>query len=65
MVSVQAMPELPAEDPFWQMIQGFWAEQRLRGHVPRTAEEVEAERRAVRDEWEARSQRLESQELGP
>ena len=53
-VTVVPMPELPKEDPFWQMMQRIWEGQKARGHVPRSAKEVEAERRAVREEWEER-----------
>jgi hypothetical protein len=58
-VTVQPLPELPADDPFWQRMQAIWNEQKARGHVPRSAEEVEAERAAVRDEWEERQQEIE------
>jgi hypothetical protein len=59
-VQVTLVPvlELPQDDPFWQLMRGIWAGQKARGHVPRSAEEVEAERRAVRDEWEERSARI-------
>ena len=46
-VIVQALPELPDGDPFWDMMRSIWAGQKARGHVPRSAEEVEAERRLV------------------
>jgi hypothetical protein len=48
LVTIQPAMQLPADDPFWQIMQGIWAEQRARGHVPRSAEEVEAERKARR-----------------
>ena len=53
-VTVVPMPELSPDDPFRQMMRGIWAGQKARGHVPRSAEDVEAERRAVRDEWDER-----------
>jgi 50S ribosomal subunit-associated GTPase HflX len=58
-VTVQPMPELPKDDPFWQMMQEIWAGQQARGHVPRGTEEVEAERRQLRQEWEDRMQEIE------
>jgi hypothetical protein len=42
----------PPHDPFWEMMERLWAGQRARGHMPRSVEEVEAERRALRDESE-------------
>jgi hypothetical protein len=53
-VTVMPMPELPKDDPFWQMIQRIWDGQKARGHVPRSAEEAEAERKAMREEWDER-----------
>jgi hypothetical protein len=58
-VTVVPMPELSKDDPFWQQMEAIWAAQRLRGHVPRTVQEVEAERQAVREEWEERMRRIE------
>ena len=51
-VIVQPLVQPPPDDPFWQMMQGIWAGQKARGHVARSAEEVEAARRALRDESE-------------
>ena len=50
-VVVQPLPDL-SSDPFWQSMQAIWAGQVARGHVPRSAEDVESERRAVRQEME-------------
>jgi hypothetical protein len=58
-VTVVPLPELPADDPFWQRMQAIWANQRARGHVPRSAADVEAERQAAREEWEVRMRRIE------
>lgn len=58
-VIVQALPELPEGDRFWNMMQSIWAGQRARGHVPRSAEEVEKERRETRNNWEERQQAIE------
>jgi len=58
-VIVQPLPELPRADPFWQRMQALWDAQKAQGHVPRAVEEVERERRPVRDEWEERLRRHE------
>ena len=57
-VTLVPLPELPEDDPFWQLLRGIWAGQKARGHVPRSAEDVEAERRSVRDEWDERMERI-------
>jgi len=56
---VQPLPELPKDDPFWQMMEGIWAAQKARGHVPRTKEEIDAEIGALRDESEGEMQAVE------
>jgi hypothetical protein len=48
-VTVQPAPE---EGSLAALMERIWAGQRARGFVPRTAEQVEAERRAMRDESE-------------
>jgi hypothetical protein len=58
-ITIVPIPDLPPDDPFWQRMQTLWAAQRARGHVPRSAEEVQEERRAVRDQWEERMRRIE------
>ncbi len=58
-VVLRPVPELPSDDPFWQRMQAIWDGQKARGFVPRSAQEVEAERRRVRQEWEERMQRIE------
>jgi hypothetical protein len=50
-VVVQPLPDV-SSDPFWQGMEAIWAGQAARGHVPRSAEDVEAERKAVRQEME-------------
>jgi len=40
------------EDLFMARMETIWAGQKVRGHTPRSAEEVERERRALRDEFE-------------
>ncbi len=54
----ESAPELPQGDPFWQMMQDIWDGQKARGHVPRSVEEIEAEQRELRDEWEARQEAI-------
>jgi hypothetical protein len=58
-ITVVPLPELPVDDPFWQRMQAIWQGQRARGHLPRTTEEVESDRRAVREEWEERMGQIE------
>ncbi len=58
-VIVQALPELPDGDPFWDLMKSIWGEQKARGHVPRSVEEVEAERREVREGWARRQEAIE------
>ena len=50
-VIVQPLPDLTS-DPFWQRLEAMWAAQKARGHEARTADEVEAGRRALREEME-------------
>ena len=57
-VTVVPVPDLPTDDPFWQTMNRVWAGQKDRGHVPRSAEAVEAERELVREEWEERMQAI-------
>ncbi len=61
----EAPPQLPPDDPFWQRMQAIWGAQQAAGHVHRSAADVEAERRRMRDEWEDHQQALERlQEAG-
>lgn len=43
----------------WQFFERMWAEQREKGHVPRTREEIDAELEAARQEDEERMQEFE------
>jgi hypothetical protein len=56
---VEPLPDLPKDDPFWQMMEGIWAAQKSRGHVSRTKEEIDAEIRLMRDEAEEEVQEVE------
>jgi hypothetical protein len=58
-VTMVPVPELPKDDPFWQRMEAIWADQKRRGHVARSVQEVEAERQAVREEWDQRIRRIE------
>jgi hypothetical protein len=42
----------PLGAEFFQMMEGIWAAQKARGHVPRTVEEVQAERSAMRGQMD-------------
>ena len=43
----------------WQFFERLWAEQRAKGHVPRTREQIDAELEAARQEDEERMQEFE------
>ena len=61
---VQPLPELPKDDPFWQMMEGIWARRKAAELTPRSTEEVEAQRRAIRedvDEEIERARRLQDE----
>lgn len=52
-------PELPKDDPFWQMMRSIWEGQQARGHVSRSAEEIDAEVRESREGWDERQRQIE------
>lgn len=52
-------PPQPLGADFFQMMEEIWAGQKARGHVPRTEEEVEAERREMREGWAKRQESIE------
>src|ERR1035438_3918633 len=54
---VQPLPELPKDDPFWQMMKRIWADREAAELTPRSTEEVEAQRRALRDDVEQEIER--------
>lgn len=58
-VTMVPVAQLPQDDPFWQRMQAIWTNQKHRGHIARSVEEVEAERRVLREEWEERMRRIE------
>jgi len=53
-VTVRVLPlaVLPEGDPFFDMLKGIWAVRAQAGLTPRTVEEVEAQRRQLRDDSE-------------
>src|SRR5262245_34703359 len=53
-VTLVPVAELPEKDPFRQRMEAIWAGQKARGHVPRSVADVEAERQAMREEWDER-----------
>jgi hypothetical protein len=57
-VTLAPWPLLPQDDPFWQMMQKIWDGQKARGHVARRDLEVEAERDAMREEWDTRMREI-------
>jgi hypothetical protein len=52
-------PPQPLGEDFFQMMEEIWAGQKARGHVPRTEEEVEAERKEMRSGWAKRQEAIE------
>jgi hypothetical protein len=50
-VVIQPLPDMP-DDTFLQRMEAIWAGQQARGHVPRSVEQVESERRALREEMD-------------
>ena len=43
----------------WAMMEQIWADLKASGHVPRSVEQIEAERQAFRDQWDERQEALE------
>ena len=59
-VLVQPLPQLPADDPFWQSMQSIWDAQKGQGHLPRTREQIDAELQGLEDEAEAEMRAVET-----
>ena len=55
-VMVETSNELPRPDRFWAMMEQLWNDLKVSGHVPRSVEEIEAERQAFREEWDERQE---------
>jgi hypothetical protein len=67
-VTLQPVPELPAGDPFFDMLKGIWATRAAAGLIPRSVEEVEAQRQQLREQTEheiASAIRLQEHTLPP
>ena len=60
-VETVAEPSRPAR--FWTMMDQIWSDLKASGHVPRSVEEIEAERQAFREEWDERQVALEQIQL--
>ena len=58
-VTVETVMEASRPDRFWAMMRQIWDDLKNSGHVPRSVEEIEAERQAYRDEWDERQDSLE------
>ena len=58
-VTVETVTEPTRPDRFWAMMDQIWADLKASGRVPRSVEEIEAERQAFRDEWDERQAALE------
>jgi len=54
---VQPLPELPKDDPFWEMMERIWAARAAAGLSPRSTEDVETQRKALREEVEREIER--------
>jgi hypothetical protein len=57
-VTVQPVLDLTQTD-VWQVLERIWADQRARGHVPRSREAIDADITAMRQEDEERMQAIE------
>jgi len=53
------LSQLAGTSDFFQMMEEIWAGQRARSHIPRTEEEVEAERRELWLGWAIRQEGIE------
>jgi hypothetical protein len=49
-VVLRSLPQLPANDPFFAMLQEIWDARARAGLTPRSVAEVEAQRQRLRDE---------------
>jgi hypothetical protein len=56
LVTIQPVFQPPPDDPFWQRMEAIWADQRARGHVPRTKEEIDGELRSFSQDADAEIQ---------
>jgi len=60
-VTIQPIsPQSQAKEDLWIVMERIWAEQRARGLVPRTRQEIDAEIDAIRDEAEEEMREVEA-----
>jgi hypothetical protein len=52
-------PPRPREST-WVVLERIWAQNKAEGRVPPTAEQIDAEINAMRDEWEERMEEIEA-----
>jgi hypothetical protein len=57
-VSIQPFADL-SRTPVWQFLEKIWGEQKARGHVARSREEIDADIAAMRQEDEERMRAIE------
>ena len=50
-VTLEVLVENTAKPNFMQVLEQIWEAQRQRGHVPRSAEEIQAQIREERESW--------------
>jgi hypothetical protein len=58
-VMLETVTEPGRPERFWAMMEQIWSDLKATGHVPRSAEEIETQRQAFRDEWDERQEALE------
>lgn len=60
-VRVEAVPPafVPPDTPFWRRMQALWEKLEASGYKPRSADEVDAQLRELRDEWDERQEEIE------
>lgn len=58
-LTVETVAEPARPERFWAMMEQIWSDLKASGYVPRSVEEIEAERQAFRDEWDERQEALE------
>lgn len=58
-VVIQTLGAAPERIDPWTALETIWADRKARGVQPRSAEEIDAEINAMRDEWEDHQQALE------
>ena len=51
-VTVEPVLELPTDDPFFDLLKGIWEARAQAGLQPRSVEEVEAQRKQLREDSE-------------